>query len=246
MSKLKILIVEDELLTATDIEEKLLSLGYMVVGIAQTSESAVALTKTKHPDVILMDINIAGKTDGIETARVILEEWHGPIIFLTAYSDKDYVTRAKALLPAAYLLKPFNISQFAIYLEMAIHSFFNQEPKSFRTQKMNLSNSIFILVDQVYQKVKKEEILFIEASGSYAHIITLQKKHLLSTNLKNIEKQMEDPCFLRVHRKYVINITHIDRIESSCIYLMNFNDPIPIGDNYRHGIFSQLQVIKTK
>jgi AmiR/NasT family two-component response regulator len=197
MSKLKILIVEDELLTATDIEEKLSSLGYTIVGIAQNSETAVSLAKTRHPDVILMDINIAGNIDGIETARIILEEWHGPVIFLTAYSDKEYVTRAKTLLPAAYLLKPFNVSQFAIHLEMAIHSFFNQEPQLYKTQKKKLTDSIFILVDQAYQKVKKKEILFIEASGSYAHIMTLQKNHLISSNLKKYRKTNGGPLFCK-------------------------------------------------
>ena len=77
-----------------------------------------------------MDINITGNVDGIETAHIILESWHGPLIFLTAYSDKEYINRAKKLLPAAYLLKPFNVSQFAVFLEMAIHSFYQWDRAS--------------------------------------------------------------------------------------------------------------------
>jgi len=246
MGKIKILVVEDELLTATDIEEKLTCIGYEVVGIAQTSEDAVRLVKSKSPDLIILDIQIAGEKDGIETARLILEDWHGPIIFLTAFSHKEVVEKAKNLFPAAYLLKPFNIAQFAIHLEMAISNFLNQRAAITSKTQRALPNSIFISVNQVYQKIEKSDILFIEAAGSYITIQAKDQKFMVSTNLKNLEKQLDDPQFTRVHRKYVVNLNHIERFDSSSVYLNNLIEQIPIGEMYRQNITSQLLIIKTK
>ncbi len=204
------------------------------------------MAKTSHPDVILMDINIAGKIDGIDTARIILEDWSGPIIFLTAYSDKDYVAKAKALLPAAYLLKPIILSQFGINLEIAIHNFFCHSPIPVKQSAKNPPESIFISINQVYHKIMKSDILFIEASGSYININTVNQKILISTNLKSIEKQLDDPSFVRVHCKYLININKVDRIDGSSLRLSQYPESVPIGDNYKQLIYAQFQLIKTK
>lgn len=247
MSKIKILIVEDELLTATDIEEKLTNIGYEVIGVVQNSNEAIRITRSKNPDIIIMDIKISGETDGIDTARIILEEWSGPIIFLTAYSHKEAVDRAKSLFPAAYLLKPFNITQFGIHLEMAIANYINQIPNHKGIKKQHtVSDAIFISVNQVYQKIYKRDIFFIEAAGSYISIQTKNGKHLISTNLKNLDKQLDDPTFVRIHRKYIVNIHMVERIEGNTIYLQQYPESLPIGDIYKQNISLHLQIITTK
>ena len=82
-----ILVVEDEAIVANDIRDTLISLGYDVAGTAKTGESALEKIAETRPDLVLMDIHLAGKMDGIETAGQIHENFGIPVIFLTAYAD---------------------------------------------------------------------------------------------------------------------------------------------------------------
>ena len=93
-SKYKILIVEDEILVATDIQESLESLGYAVVGIADTGLKAIKAVANELPDLILMDINLKGEMTGIEAAKLISKDNDVPIIYLTANADIDTVNKA--------------------------------------------------------------------------------------------------------------------------------------------------------
>ncbi len=246
MGKLKIAIVEDELLTATDIEEKVTELGYTVVGIAQSAEAAIKLVNRTQPDVLLMDVKISGEMDGIAAADQILQNWYGPIIFLTAFSDKEIVDRAKKLIPAAYILKPFNMSQLSVSLEFAIHNFLNNQVKNGNNANSILNQALFIHINQGYQKIMKADILYIEAMGSYIQIKSKNQNHLVSTNLKSIEKQINDHTFVRIHRKYLVNIDNIDRIEGSYLFLEGLREPLIIGELFRKSILTNLKIIKSK
>lgn len=108
MGEKSILIVEDEQIAAIDLRETLLSLGYSVTGIAKSGEQAVAMVDANVPDLILMDICLAGEMDGIEAARTILERHEVPVIFITAYADADLINKAKEVRPYGYIIKPYD------------------------------------------------------------------------------------------------------------------------------------------
>jgi two-component system, response regulator PdtaR len=112
----KILIVEDEILIAMQLETNLLRAGYAVCGMATNGKDALDLVKNQHPDVVMMDIRLQGALDGIDTARLISDFSSASIIFMTGYSDPKLQARAMDLNPAAFLLKPVNISQIFRYL----------------------------------------------------------------------------------------------------------------------------------
>ena len=106
MKQIKILIVEDEAVTARLLKLSLQRMGYTVCEPAATAEAAIATAGQEQPDVILMDIRLAGEMDGIEAARRIALLCDVSIIFMTGYSDRETRERAQALNPAAYLVKP--------------------------------------------------------------------------------------------------------------------------------------------
>ena len=116
-----ILIVEDEVLIAMGIQQKLENFGYQVVGIASSGEAALAQVIEHQPELILMDIVIDGSMDGIEAAQKIQEQFGIPVIFLTAYSDEKNLRRAKFTDPSAYLLKPYSERELEITIELALH-----------------------------------------------------------------------------------------------------------------------------
>src|SRR5271157_3870214 len=121
MDKPAIFIVEDESIVASDIKETLLSLGYAVTGIAKSGETAVEEIQKTRPDLVLMDIHLAGKMDGVEAAGKIHVLCDIPVIYLTAYADKPLLDRAKVTEPYGYVLKPYDERELRSVIEMALY-----------------------------------------------------------------------------------------------------------------------------
>ena len=117
----RILIVEDELIIARDLENRLLGLGYAVSGKTSSAKSALGLIAQDQPDLVLMDIVLQGEMNGIEAAEVIRDTWGIPVIFLTAYAETERLEQAKLAYPFGYLLKPFQNRDLKITLEMALY-----------------------------------------------------------------------------------------------------------------------------
>jgi len=103
----KILIVEDEIIVAQDLKQRLTDLGHNIVGIAAKGNDALQMTKKTNPDLILMDIRLKGELDGINTAQIIGNIYNIPFIYLTGSNDKTVIERAEKTKPAGYITKPF-------------------------------------------------------------------------------------------------------------------------------------------
>lgn len=121
MTPATILVVEDEYLVALSMQRKLESMGYSVPDTVATGEEAIRQTEQLQPDLVLMDIMLAGQLDGIAAADTIRQRYNIPIIYLTAYSDDDTLRRAKITEPFGYLLKPFAGKELQTAIEMALY-----------------------------------------------------------------------------------------------------------------------------
>lgn len=119
-TKGRVLIVEDELVVATDLDGDLRALGYDVVASVASAEEAVAAVSTAAPDIVLMDIKLAGKMRGTEAATLIWEQLQVPVIFMTAYADDKTLEEAKAAMPFGYLVKPYRPQQINAAIEIAM------------------------------------------------------------------------------------------------------------------------------
>jgi PAS domain S-box-containing protein len=151
MSETKILVVEDEAVTSMDLRRSLTDLGYVVCAISPTGEQAVKNAGDLRPDIILMDIMLAGKMNGIEAAEIIKAKYRIPVIYLTAYSDDNFLARAKITEPFGYILKPFRELELKTNIEMALykHSMENALRVSEETTRvlLNAIDDILFLVD---------------------------------------------------------------------------------------------------
>jgi PAS domain S-box-containing protein len=121
MEKKKILIVEDERIVAEDIKTKLEYVGYAVAGIASSGEESIIKAKKLQPDLVLMDIVLEGKMDGMEAAAQILSRFNIPVVYLTAYSDERTLKKAKATEPFGFIIKPFEAQDLFTAIEMALY-----------------------------------------------------------------------------------------------------------------------------
>lgn len=113
----RILLVEDEAITASALKMGLERSGYTVCPLATRGDRALSLAKSEKPDVILMDVNLPGNMNGIEAAREILAHLDTKIVFLTGYHDDDIASQINALEPLGYLVKPVSVERIKELLE---------------------------------------------------------------------------------------------------------------------------------
>lgn len=119
MEQPRVIVADDESIVRMDLREMLESLGYLVVGEVGDGESAVHLSRELKPSIVIMDIKMPGM-DGIEAGRILTEERIAPVLLLTAYSQQDLVDRAKDAGVMAYIVKPFQESDLAPAIEVAL------------------------------------------------------------------------------------------------------------------------------
>jgi CheY-like chemotaxis protein len=116
----RVLIVEDETLIAEELSERLSRLGFSVIAAVDSAEEGIAIATRERPDLVLMDIRLKGEKDGVQAAKEIRQQLDVPIVYLTAYSDRLTVDRAKATEHDAYLLKPFYRHDLQSTIEVAM------------------------------------------------------------------------------------------------------------------------------
>ncbi len=128
MKEVKVLIVEDEIFTARDLQMTSERLGYTVTSLVPSAEEAIETVKEKTPDIVLMDIVLQGEMDGIEAAEIICSSFDIPIIYLTAHSEEKTLKRVKISEPFGYMTKPFGEKELQVAIDMALHKH-NMEKK---------------------------------------------------------------------------------------------------------------------
>lgn len=136
MTGTTILVVEDEQMIAEDISESLRDDGYLVPAIVDNGEDALHKSLEIRPDVVLMDIKLKGEWDGIRTAEEILKQHDCPVIYLTAFTDKEIVDRAKNTNPFGYVLKPFRHKELRTMIELSLHNHKREQQNKERQQKV--------------------------------------------------------------------------------------------------------------
>jgi PAS domain S-box-containing protein len=159
MPKIKILVVEDESLVAKDIQNMLRGLGYEVMDVLSTGEEALVALRKSNPDLILMDIVLKGKIDGIVAAERIWETYEIPVIYLTAYADETTLSRAKVTEPFGYLLKPFDERELQTTIEMAFYK--AKMDKTLREREQWLSTILKSIGDGVIATDIEDRISFM-------------------------------------------------------------------------------------
>ena len=138
MSIVRILIIEDELIIAENMKKMLHDLGYEVTGIACDKNEAVQLLNKEIPDIALVDIKLRHGDDGIELANSIKEEYNIPVIFITSFSDKDTIERAKFVKPGGYIVKPFEKKDLYTSIEIALFNFSGEADNREKTENQRL------------------------------------------------------------------------------------------------------------
>jgi two-component system response regulator LytT len=239
MSKVKLLIVEDEMIIASDMKLMLMSVGYDVCGIARSSEKALALVAEHKPDLVLIDINLGKDIEGIELGRIVGEKFHLPFIFCTSHSDSRTVTEAKQVRPNGYLLKPFTKDDLYVAIEMALLHFSNSSSE--QPADIILQDSLFVKEGKMFVKIPFEEIIYVEQDRNYVEIHTAQRVHPVRSALKDFVRHLPSKKFFQVHRSFFVNVSCITAINSDIIRLKD--KEIPISKTFRDELLSLVRLL---
>lgn len=191
MEKIKILIVEDCRITAKKIKRDLINLGYGIIGMATSGEEAISLCFAHNPDLILMDIEIEGQMNGIETAEKIRLHLDIPIIYLTALSDEETLMKARATGGFAYLIKPFKTRDLYANIEMITYA--HNMKKRAKENEIKYKNVLDNMFDGfAYYKIIYDEnkracdYIILEVNETFEKLIGIEKDMILNTSIKNL------------------------------------------------------------
>ncbi|MFC1669741.1 SpoIIE family protein phosphatase [Spirochaetota bacterium] len=256
MKDVNILIVEDEAIIATNIEDILKKLGYKSAGIAHTGKNALALVEKYDPQIILMDINLKGEMDGIEAAESIKHKYNKPVIFITAYSEEELLQRAKTIEPYGYLLKPINKRELHVIIEIALYrSEIDKKLQeynlylegAFNSQTIELKNTIEKLNNEINERKIIEEAL----RKSEADLLNRNKKFELDMKNAQVLQRALLPTTIPEYNN--LNIAYkylpLDAIGGDFFSFTNLQEGglgIFIGDVENHGISASLFISLVK
>ncbi len=188
MSSIKALIIEDEPLIAEDIRDYLTNINYQPVDVAYSKGQALRYLERYDLDIVLLDINLGSKTDGIEIAKIINEKHQIPFVFLTSYSDKKTLEMAKVTHPWGYLVKPFQERDLFTTLEIAIYNYSRSiKPQNWSLKDINeytnfnLTQKEFEILTALYDGKTNKQL-------AEEHFISV---NTVKTHLKNIFEKLE-------------------------------------------------------
>lgn len=243
MNQVNILVVEDDFIIAAHICTLLGESGYTVAETLSKGESVLNYVYNNHVDVILMDVNLAGELDGVETARLVMEKHTIPVIFLTANADAATFNRAKDTYPAAFISKPFKNEDLMRTLELVM----NRSAADPAQKEENIDNSE-MLIDRIFVrdkdrmiKLNLDDILFVEADRNYCKITTKEKSYTLSIPLSKFEGKLTSTTFVRIHRSHSVNIKAIDELNENYVFINGKS--LAISKSYKEELTKKLNLV---
>ncbi len=184
---------------------------------------------------VFLDIQM-NRLNGLDIAKKINK--HIKIVFTTAYTD--FAMQSYELDVADYLLKPFSLDRFNRSIQKVHALLLGEDKKVIVKLKPDMQDVIFVRTDYKTQKIRIMDISFIEGSGNYVTIHVGKQKFLVLQNLKSFEEQLMPYQFMRIHKSYIISLTHLDSIEKSSVKIGEVE--IPLSESYKEAFHQFLDL----
>ena len=242
VSSAKILIVEDEYITARTISNFLEDSGYDVVGYAMDTVTALSMLKANQVDCVVLDININDEHDGIWIANYIKKHYNIPYLYLTAYNDKETVQRAINTSPYGFLEKPFQKASLYSAIEIALRK--HEEQRKIKEEAVSNEGeeSILLLKDvDKLDRVPVAEINFIESERNYLYIHTDKKVYKHRATIKQFIARLPEDDFAQTHRAFVVNLNKLKFVSRANSEIQIGDRVIIISKTFKKAFFEQLQ-----
>ena len=238
MSSINVLIIEDRKEESDALVEVLTANNYAIAGVATSFKEALTLFYAAPVDVVIIDVFLSGKPEGITFAETINipPNVPKPFVFLTSSKDRQIFERARLTRPFGFLLKPFNELEVLYAIEMALEKFYTQPMALTGDEQSVLSNSEFLFIKKKKSLVKVyiSEISHIEVEERYCNIYTTSGKFVILISLVKIAAMLEPHGFIRTHRNYLVNSKLIKEINLQDEYvLLSGEISVPLSETYK-------------
>lgn len=229
MKHSNILIVEDDISFAMEMEMMLEKLKYSTPTIISNARRALEVIQHNPPDLLILDVNLSGGISGIELAKQI-QDYNIPIIFITAFDNPLIYKEAKQLLPYAYLAKPFDLRTLHSSVDLALA----------REEKSTEKEVIYVKSNYQLKKVKLNDIHYLNSEGNYCIIQTASKKYIMKISLTKIKQILPNNRFLQIHKSYIIQTSKIDSVDISNNKVFIEDNELPLGRKFKKGLLNRL------
>jgi two-component system, LytTR family, response regulator LytT len=228
-----ILVIEDDPIDLISIKAKLKELDYDEPYVSDHNTDLAVLVKQVNPELIISDIYYDKKPLGLSLIN-ICDSLDIPLILITADTRMETFNLASQQHKVTYLVKPFHHLTLKTCIDMLVKGVDSIAPSG---------SNYFYVKDYTNQKVKLyfRDILFIRADGNFCHIQCQQKHYMIRISLSHFGKELDDQ-FAQVHKSFIINKTHVDKIANNHVIIIK--QEIPIGRKYRNVVFELFPVLK--
>ncbi|MFD2036417.1 LytR/AlgR family response regulator transcription factor [Belliella marina] len=248
MKEERILVVEDDVNIAENIEEILELLGYVNIDIANSANQAIKIVKKYRPDMIFMDIKLKGDKDGIELGEILKQMVDAPLVFVTSYSDPTIIERAKRINPAGFIVKPFNTNDIHAIVEIVLYNKRVNPISDTATVKSKdespylVTDAVYIKADNAYEKVPYKDIFYVEANGNMVTIYTRHRNYTIRKSMKDMEEKLPSNLFLRVQKSFIVQLGLIENFNTKEITLES-GAVVQVGRQYYNSFLAKLNTI---
>lgn len=248
MKEERILIVEDDINIAENIQEILELLGYVNTDIANSANQCIKIIKKFRPDLVFMDIKLKGDKDGIELGGIIKQMVDAPLVYVTSYSDPTIIERAKRINPAGFIVKPFNTNDIHAIVEIVLY---NKRTKPSTGSKVAKTppgspflvfDAVFIKADNAFERVTYDDIYYVVANGNMVTIYSKNKEYNVRKSMKEIEEILPSAYFLRVQKSFIVHLGQIESFNTKEITLKS-GAIVQVGRQYYNSFLAKLNTI---
>ncbi len=240
---IRILLVEDEFITRDNLRDTLEDIGYQISGEAMRADEALEILDEGETDLVILDIQLRGKENGIWLGEQIKQLYGIPFLYLTAFGDARTVTAAAATEPVSYLVKPFTAPGVFAAIELALHLQAGVEPPvtaggGITGTGLLINESIFVKNQLVYQRVSVSDIAYVQSFRNYLDLQVGGGRFVVRSSLREFCSQLPADVFMQTHRSYVVNLKKVDLIGQN--FLRIGDTEIPLSRALRPAVLERL------
>lgn len=243
---MKVLIIEDDLLTAHKLQTDLKAVGHEITALARNLQEAVISVKKNPPDLAIIDIVLGDKQpQGTEVSEILQELHPMPHLYLTGYNDSETLRRAEMTKPYSYLLKPYRVDELVMQIKLAYDRF---KEKNDLVAYEARRDSVFLKTKAGHKQIAFDNLLFVKSNGNSSQIYIRDHKQplLIGTHLGDIDHYFQHPDLLKISKSLIINKRHIAYIGHGHIAMGEDNRTVNLSPSARKVLSSSLNIIKTK
>jgi DNA-binding LytR/AlgR family response regulator len=248
ITPIQILIVEDDLSFALELEMLLDEMGYTDVKRVDHSGMALDYIYSNAPDLILMDIDINGQLSGLELGNKIAH-LDIPVLYITALQDAPYQEASKQSNTIGYLVKPVQSLTLRSAIDLAIDKVHTlraaEQNELLSSEEHFITNRYFFFKKkQIYRKVNIQDILYVQSDDNYVKVqVAGGETFTLRLPLKKLEELLPAEAFLRIHRRYIVAVDHVDAINFQDSTLLIGEEELPVSQSKRKELEEHIQRI---